>query len=197
MADLAFNEIVNFEKLVSNGAEYKTTIDPSYLPRLAEACSSVLQPVKVEFRFYEDLQGLRTIEGSFSAKVRFVCQRCQKEFDKEITGHFQSTCDEEKARSLKLEEKLDELQRELEVMRAEILDNDQHTGRITKSTCGFTLTSEQAIFFIDHPEEFEKFKAEQEAVSQDLTAVPQEAPQEVQETQEEAAPAPVNDPFEQ
>ncbi|MDY6471500.1 MAG: YceD family protein [Succinivibrio dextrinosolvens] len=107
MADLAFNEIVNFEKLVSNCAEYKTTIDPSYLPRLAEACSSVLQPVKVEFRFYEDLQGLRTIEGSFSAKVRFVCQRCRKEFDKEITGHFQSTCDEEKARSLKLEEKLD------------------------------------------------------------------------------------------
>ena len=101
------------------------------------------------------------------------------------------------AKRKKLEEKLDELQRELEVMRAEILDNDQHTGRITKSTCGFTLTSEQAIFFIDHPEEFEKFKAEQEAVSQDLTAVPQEAPQEVQETQEEAASAPVNDPFEQ
>lgn len=101
------------------------------------------------------------------------------------------------AKRKKLEEKLDELQRELEVRRAEILDNDQHTGRITKSTCGFTLTSEQAIFFIDHPEEFEKFKAEQEAVSQDLTAVPQEAPQEVQETQEEAAPAPVNDPFEQ
>ena len=101
------------------------------------------------------------------------------------------------AKRKKLEEKLDELKRELEVMRAEILDNDQHTGRITKSTCGFTLTSEQAIFFIDHPEEFEKFKAEQEAVSQDLTAVPQEAPQEVQETQEEPVPAPVNDPFEQ
>ena len=101
------------------------------------------------------------------------------------------------AKRKKLEEKLDELQRELEVMRAEILDNDQHTGRITKSTCGFTLTSEQAIFFIDHPEEFEKFKAEQEAVSQDLTAVPQEAPQEVQETQEEPVPAPMNDPFEQ
>ena len=98
------------------------------------------------------------------------------------------------AKRKKLEEKLDELQRELEVMRAEILDNDQHTGRITKSTCGFTLTSEQAIFFIDHPEEFEKFKAEQEVVK-DWTA--QEAPQEVQETQEEAAPAPVNDPFEQ
>ena len=98
------------------------------------------------------------------------------------------------AKRKKLEEKLDELQRELEVMRAEILDNDQHTGRITKSTCGFTLTSEQAIFFIDHPEEFEKFKAEQEVVK-DWTA--QEAPQEVQETQEEPVPAPVNDPFEQ
>ena len=98
------------------------------------------------------------------------------------------------AKRKKLEEKLDELQRELEVMRAEILDNDQHTGRITKSTCGFTLTSEQAIFFIDHPEEFEKFKAEQEVVK-DWTA--QEAPQEVEEAQEEAAPAPVNDPFEQ
>ena len=101
------------------------------------------------------------------------------------------------AKRKKLEEKLDELQRELEVMRAEILDNDQHTGRITKSTCGFALTSEQAIFFIDHPEEFEKFKAEQEAVSQDITAEPQEAPQEAQETQEEPVPAPVNDPFEQ
>lgn len=98
------------------------------------------------------------------------------------------------AKRKKLEEKLDELQRELEVMRAEILDNDQHTGRITKSTCGFTLTSEQAIFFIDHPEEFEKFKAEQEAVK---AWTEQEAPQEVQETQEEPVPAPVNDPFEQ
>ena len=98
------------------------------------------------------------------------------------------------AKRKKLEEKLDELQRELEVMRAEILDNDQHTGRITKSTCGFTLTSEQAIFFIDHPEGFEKFKAEQEVVK-DWTA--QEAPQEVQETQEEPVPASVNDPFEQ
>ena len=98
------------------------------------------------------------------------------------------------AKRKKLEEKLDELQRELEVMRAEILDNDQHTGRITKSTCGFTLTSEQAIFFIDHPEEFEKFKAEQEAIK-DWTA--QEAPQEVEEAQEEPVPAPVNDPFEQ
>lgn len=107
MADLAFNEIVNFEKLVSNRAEYKTKIDPSYLPRLAEACCAILQPVDVEFRFYEDLQGLRTIEGAFSAKVRFVCQRCQKEFDKIISGKFLSTCDEAKARSLKLEEKLD------------------------------------------------------------------------------------------
>ena len=107
MAELAFSEVVNFEKLVANNAEYKTKIDPSYLSRLAEACSCILQPVDVEFKFYEDLQGLRTIEGSFNAKVRFVCQRCQKEFDKEITGSFISTCDEEKARSLKLDEKLD------------------------------------------------------------------------------------------
>ncbi len=107
MAELAFSEIVNFEKLVANQAQYKTKIDPSFLPRLNEACLKVLKPVEVEFKFYEDLQGLRTIEGSFSASVRFVCQRCQKEFDKEISGSFQSTCDEEKAKSLKLEDKLD------------------------------------------------------------------------------------------
>ncbi len=107
MAELAFSEVVNFEKLVTNRAEYKTKVDPSFLPRLVEACSCVLSPVEVEFKFYEDLQGLRTIEGSFKADVKFICQRCQKEFEKVIEGKFLSTCDEEKARSLKLDEKLD------------------------------------------------------------------------------------------
>lgn len=59
----------------------------------------------------------------------------------------------------KLEEKIQELSKELTIKKSQIEANDQHTMMITKDTCGFALTSEQTIWFLDHPDEFESFKA--------------------------------------
>lgn len=59
----------------------------------------------------------------------------------------------------KMEEKIAELTKNLEIKKAQIEANDQHTGMITKETCGIALTSEQVMWFLEHPEEFEAFKA--------------------------------------
>jgi hypothetical protein len=59
----------------------------------------------------------------------------------------------------KMEEKIAELSKNLEIKKAQIAANDQHTGMITKETCGIALTSEQVMWFLEHPEEFEGFKA--------------------------------------
>ncbi len=59
----------------------------------------------------------------------------------------------------KMEEKIAELSKNLEIKKAQIEANDQHTGMITKETCGIALTSEQVMWFLEHPEEFEGFKA--------------------------------------
>ena len=61
----------------------------------------------------------------------------------------------------KMEEKIAELTKNLEIKKAQIAANDQHTGMITKETCGIALTSEQVMWFLEHPEEFEAFKAAQ------------------------------------
>jgi hypothetical protein len=58
----------------------------------------------------------------------------------------------------KMEEKIAELTKNLEIKKAQIAANDQHTGMITKETCGIALTSEQVMWFLEHPEEFEAFK---------------------------------------
>ena len=61
----------------------------------------------------------------------------------------------------KMEEKIAELTKNVEIKKAQIAANDQHTGMITKETCGIALTSEQVMWFLEHPEEFEAFKASQ------------------------------------
>lgn len=61
----------------------------------------------------------------------------------------------------KMEEKIAELTKNLEIKKAQIEANDQHTGMITKETCGIALTSEQVMWFLEYPEEFEAFKAAQ------------------------------------
>ena len=45
----------------------------------------------------------------------------------------------------KMEEKIAELSKNLEIKKAQIAANDQHTGMITKETCGIALTSEQVM----------------------------------------------------
>ncbi|MGN0903006.1 MAG: YceD family protein [Succinivibrio sp.] len=107
MSQLAFSANVDFDKMVSNRSSYDTLIDPVFLERLNESCNKVDGPVHAKFSFYSDLQGLRTIEGTLDAKVVLTCQRCGREFVKELHSSFISTCDEAKARSLKIDEKLD------------------------------------------------------------------------------------------
>lgn len=59
----------------------------------------------------------------------------------------------------KMVEKIADLSKKLEIKKAQIAANDQHTGMITKETCGIALTSEQVMWFLAHPEEFADFKA--------------------------------------
>lgn len=91
----------------------------------------------------------------------------------------------------KMEEKIAELSRNLEIKKAQIAANDQHTGMITKETCGIALTSEQVMWFLEHPEEFENFKAahimpeagkpETEEPEQEVTETPEAETEEEQE----------------
>lgn len=107
MSNLAFSQVVNFDKLAEQNASYATTIDTEYLPRLKESCVKVLEPVKAQFKFYVDLQGMNTIEGNLETEVSFICQRCGKEYTQTLKASFLSTCDEEKAKSLQIEDKVD------------------------------------------------------------------------------------------
>ena len=69
----------------------------------------------------------------------------------------------------RMEDKIAELTKNLEIKKAQIAANDQHTGMITKETCGISLTSEQVMWFLEHPEEFETFKAAHMDTTEDNT----------------------------
>ena len=98
----------------------------------------------------------------------------------------------------KMEEKLAELTKNLEIKKAQIAANDQHTGMITKETCGIALTSEQVMWFLEHPEEFEAFKAahgvdDSQAGESEVAASEAEAnnaPEGTEEEQENGDPFP-------
>ncbi len=107
MADLAFAPVVSFDKAVSLEQRYDTLIDPSFLTRLSEACVSVDEPARAKFNFFRDLQGLRTIEGEISCNVTMRCQRCGGDVKLALRSKFRSTCDEAKAKSLRIDDRLD------------------------------------------------------------------------------------------
>ena len=87
----------------------------------------------------------------------------------------------------KMEEKIAELTKNLEIKKAQIAANDQHTGMITKETCGIALTSEQVMWFLEHPEEFEAFKAAH-GVGESQEKTTEEKPSEEAPVAEEEAP---------
>ena len=96
----------------------------------------------------------------------------------------------------KMEEKLAELTKNLEIKKAQIAANDQHTGMITKETCGIALTSEQVMWFLEHPEEFEAFKAAHIMPETEDKSPKEEPEQEATETPEaEAEVEQENNPF--
>ena len=71
----------------------------------------------------------------------------------------------------KMEEKIAELSKNLEIKKAQIAANDQHTGMITKETCGIALTSEQVMWFLEHPEERPDFTASHGIVDEEENKV--------------------------
>jgi len=96
----------------------------------------------------------------------------------------------------KMEEKIAELSKNLEIKKAQIVANDQHTGMITKETCGIALTSEQVIWFLEHPEEFASFKAAH-GVGESQEETTEEKPSEEAPVAEEETPVDEqeNNPF--
>lgn len=107
MAALAFPGIINFSRAVEQDVRYDTSIEKARLKRLEEACLELCTPAEVKLRFFSDLQGLRTIEGDISCEVILRCQRCGEPFRCRLESHFCSTCDEEKAKSLRISDRLD------------------------------------------------------------------------------------------
>jgi uncharacterized protein len=107
MADLAFTPIVSFDKAVSLEQSYDTLIDPSFMKRLSDTCVSIDSPAHARFSFFKDLQGLRTIAGEISCSVTMRCQRCGGDMHVDLSSKFRSTCDEAKAKSLRIDDKLD------------------------------------------------------------------------------------------
>lgn len=61
----------------------------------------------------------------------------------------------------KAEQKMQDAQREIDMINEQIDAMDIFAKTTSKKACGFELTSEQCMHFIEHPEEFEKFKAAQ------------------------------------
>jgi len=105
--EMPFNDEVDFDKLCQSEAHYAVSLNPSYFTRLSEQAIKISTPIDADFRFYYDMQGLRTIEGSISCGVTLMCERCNRPFDTRIEASFKSTCDEKKAISLRLVDKLD------------------------------------------------------------------------------------------
>lgn len=96
-----------FNKLVESGAHYTVKVPKELFTRLAKSCESLLSDASLEVTFKRDLQGLSVIEGRVSMEVSVICQRCFKPFTLTLESVFSSTPDKEKARSLRIDEKLD------------------------------------------------------------------------------------------
>lgn len=107
MSELSLPVFIDFSKAVALESAYDADIDEKFLPRLTDVCEKIVRSVHVSFRFFRDLQGLNTVKGTISFEGQFTCERCGKPFVKEINAAFESTVDGEKAKSLKIDDKLD------------------------------------------------------------------------------------------
>ncbi|MCR5537070.1 MAG: YceD family protein [Succinivibrio sp.] len=107
MDKLSFPPQIDFHKAVGLKSHYSCRVPGEYLQRLKESCLKICEDASCDFEFFTDLQGLATISGSISCKVSLKCERCGEPFDYELCSQFMSTPDEKKAKSLKLEDKID------------------------------------------------------------------------------------------
>lgn len=95
----------------------------------------------------------------------------------------------------KMEEKIAELTKNLEIKKAQIAANDQHTGMITKETCGIALTSEQVMWFLEHPEEFGAFKTAHGITDEAQVTDAPEAEAASEESEQSEGEGEANNPF--
>ncbi len=103
----ALPERIDLGRLAEQDAVYETKLNHEIMTRLADACEEIEEPALVKLHFYKDLQGLSTLEGEISCKLKLICERCGKPFSTVINAPFCVTCDKEKALELKIEDRLD------------------------------------------------------------------------------------------
>ncbi len=106
-SEFALKRKVNFYKLCATDMRYELKIKKGLLERLQKACHGVGDAGSLSISFYHDLQGLATVSGEISIEVELICQRCLKPYRIALHSKFCSTPDEAKAKSLRLEDKLD------------------------------------------------------------------------------------------
>ena len=93
----ALPERIDLGRLAEQDAVYETKLNHEIMTRLADACEEIEEPALVKLHFYKDLQGLSTLEGEISCKLKLICERCGKPFSTVINAPFCVTCDKEKA----------------------------------------------------------------------------------------------------
>ena len=103
----ALPEKIDLERLSEQDAVYETKLNHEIMTRLSDACEEIEEPALVKLHFYKDLQGLCTLEGEISCKLKLICERCGKPFSTKIIAPFCVTSDKEKAAELKIEDRLD------------------------------------------------------------------------------------------
>ena len=103
----ALPERIDLGRLAEQDAVYETKLNHEIMTRLADACEEIEESALVKLHFYKDLQGLSTLEGEISCKLKLICERCGKPFSTVINAPFCVTCDKEKALELKIEDRLD------------------------------------------------------------------------------------------
>ena len=103
---LPFESTVDFARACEQELSFDVRIPAGDLPRLA-ALGALRGPARACFAFYRDLQGLDTVAGEISCEIGLICQRCAGDLTLRLSAAFSSTPDREKARSLRLEDKLD------------------------------------------------------------------------------------------
>ena len=103
----ALPERIDLGRLAEQDAVYETKLNHEIMTRLADACEEIEEPALVKLHFYKDLQGLSTLEGEISCKLKLICERCGKPFSTVINAPFFFFFDKEKALELKIEDRLD------------------------------------------------------------------------------------------
>ena len=87
-ADLLLPETARPQRLAEAGTRLTGVCPPDQLPRLSAQYLTVA-PLQVELTFGRDDQGRVLVEGHLSGQVSTLCQRCLREVEIPLEGHFE------------------------------------------------------------------------------------------------------------